>query len=152
MPTLAAQVEASLRAHTGLATFHEGRVYTRPLKRSGNRATPEAFDSNGRIKRAIVIADGGDNPSLAYENRATGYITIWLHGPDTETTRQAMELDVTPAIIGTLQVEEYEGPAGTGLELSAADRLGVRDDPGNADAILDYVRFSVAKIWSLQDD
>lgn len=153
MASLASQIHTALLEDPILAPLHSGRVYRRPLKRSGVRSTPEAYDADGRLKAvSLVLTDEGDISEMFVDNRSTGLITIWIHGPDTASTQEAILDPIGPRIARILTDPNriWIGYDGTGVEISISDRFGVREDPGHPDAILDYMRVSAAKLWRIE--
>jgi hypothetical protein len=152
MASLMRQIQEALLEDPILAAEHEGRVYRRPLKPRGNRSTPEAYDADGRLRSvSLVITDEGDLPDQRYDSRAYGLMTIWIHGPDSEATQELILEVVGPQIIKTITDPDrtWVGYDGSGVELNAADRYGVREDPGHTDAIMEYIRVSTAKLWRI---
>lgn len=150
MASLTAQIQTALLEDPVLATEHNGRVYRRPLKLRGNRATPEAYDIDGRLRPvSLVITDNGDLPDQTDDARAYGLVTVWIHGPDSEAVQELIEAVIGPRIARVLTDPDriWIGYDGTGVQLTVADRYGVREDPGHTDAIMDYMRVSTVKLW-----
>lgn len=150
MASLIQQVQDALLADAALAVEHEGRVYDRPLKKAGTRATPEAWDADGRMRFNLVIGDEGDTADLQREGITFGALLVWIHGPDSSAAREKIRAEITPAVISVLTTTLFTGQDGTGAALELSDRFGLQDDPANADAVVDYVRMSVARLWRME--
>lgn len=148
MTTLAKQVRDDLAADDVLTSYVADRIYhDRVLKKAGVRATPEAFDANGMVKRSIVLVDDGMIGDLGREDAGNATLTIWLHGPDTDRARQDLDGPIYERVIATVLDGTYVVTNGTGVEIGIGDRFGLRGDPTIENAVVDYIRCTVARLW-----
>ena len=144
---IAAQIASLLAGDAQLAAILPGGVWTRPLKREGPGATPEAFAATGQVRPAAVVRDGGETadgsgPDTAY----LGFPQIFLYAPATANGRAAVESAVA-RIVELVHGASVAGAGQTGAGLRIASRLGVDDDPALAGAVVDVVRIQVDGLW-----
>src|SRR4030095_1382445 len=77
-----------------LQTTLTGKVWDRSLKRRGPFSTPEAFNpvAPHDILPAAVVSNSGRTSDLCGPPGAyTGYLTVWLHGPEGPLASQSLQ-------------------------------------------------------------
>lgn len=147
MPSLVHQLQQDLLADPALAVHVEERIYDRPLKKAGFRSTPEAFDpETGMVRLSLVVVDDGVIGEPFRDDAGIATVTVWIHGPGTTAARETMDGPIYDQVVSLLE-GDYVGPNGTGVEISVGDRFGIHEDPSIENALVDYIRFTIARLW-----
>jgi hypothetical protein len=145
--SVTAQIASILAGDAQLAAILTGGVWTRPLKREGPGATPEAFAPTGQVRPAAVVRDGtetadGSGPDTAF----LGFPQVFLYAPATASGRLAIDAAVT-RIVELLHGATVDGAGETGAGLRITSRLGIDDDPVMAGTVMDLIRLQVDGLW-----
>ncbi len=135
-----------LKADAPLMAIATGGVWDRSLARDGWRTTPEAYDPDPPflLLPSIVVSDSGDvdDPLGALAAR-TGLVQVWMHAMNTVPGRAAINA-LASRLYELFTDAEADGIGLGGAEITIADRLGITDDPGEEQQILDYIRLQVS--------
>jgi hypothetical protein len=144
---VAAQIANLLANDAVLAAVLTGGVWTRPLKREGPGATPEAFAPSGQVRPAAVVRDGGEAADGAGPDGAyLGYPQVFLYAPATANGRAALE-SAFARIVELLHNASVVGAGESGAGVRIASRLGIDDDPVLAGTVMDMIRLQVDGLW-----
>lgn len=148
-------IAAILRADATLMALLPGLVWTRRIRRNDNPpelpptpgATPEAFDSAGRVLRCASVLNemasvDPTGPGGAYH----AFPEVWLRCLPHETEKQKLE-EAARRIITLLDGATIPGPAGEGVILGVAGRMMPDDDPLITPAVVDMIRVQATSVW-----
>lgn len=145
-PTIVSRIHSRISGG-GLNTLLPGGIWTRPIKREGNGATPTAFDADGDPLPAAVVVDGTDQqtpfgPDASFMSFPQIYIYAQPHDTGKATIAEAWD-----QMYGLLHKWRFATGNGTDAEVQVIGRLGVMDDEPGSDRILGGMRLQVTGLW-----
>jgi hypothetical protein len=150
--TLADAVAARLRDDPAAAAALPGGVYTRDLKREGPGATPGAYATappHVPVPAAVVV-DDGEQPALTGPPFAqAGVVSVWFYATRSGSGRDAIAaaVEATRRALVSWSWTTANGPPARFAD--PGQRLGVRDDPVDAQRLVDRVSLPYAAVWRL---
>jgi hypothetical protein len=154
MPTYATPARAiydRLASDLTVLAALPGGVWSRPILRSGPKATAAAFGAapaHQQLTAAVVPDAGEDRDAFGPSAAFMAFPRIWFYADDDSNGvgRTAIEVAMGAAR-NALDGWSYTTTTGTGVVLAVAGRFGVREDPGDPTRLVDWLRMQADGLW-----
>ena len=148
-PTIVTRILNRLTSDGSLTSLLAGGVYTRPLKREGDGATPTAFAPTFpyQPRAAAVVVDGTDEQTAFGPDGAfVSFPWVYLYAEPHENGKATIA-NAWDQIFGLLDGWHFATGNGTDCEVRVIGRLGVMDDPDATDRVMGGMRLQVSGLW-----
>jgi hypothetical protein len=148
-PTTASVIHARLTGDATLTTLLTGGIYTRPIKRSGDGATPNAFSTTPPywVRPAAVVTDGTDEAMpLGPDAAFSSFPWVYLYGTRDDTGKNTIA-NAWDRMFSLLHNWRFATGRGTGARVTVIGRLGVIDDDEDSTRVVGGMRLQVTGLW-----
>lgn len=148
-PTMVTRLLDFLTTDASLTALLPGGIYNQPLKREGPGSTPNAFAPTPpyQPRPAAVITDGTDQADVfGPDGSFQSFPWIYLYATPTANGKATIA-NAWDLIFGKVHGWRFATGNGTGAVVQVIGRLGVLDDPEDAQRVLGGMRLQVTGLW-----
>ena len=148
-PTTVTRILNRLTSDGSLTLLLPGGIWTRPLKREGEGATPTAFAPTFpyQPRAAAVVVDGTDeSAAFGPDGSFVSFPWVYLYAEPHENGKATIA-NAVDQIFGLLHGWHFATGNGTDCEVRVIGRLAVMDDPDATDRVMGGMRLQVSGLW-----
>lgn len=154
--TIQSAIASILSNNEELMELLPGKVWTRRIRKNDSTpesptpgSTPDAFDSEGRIRLCASVINGeATSDPFGPPGSFYAFPEIWLRCPPHDSQKRKLE-EAALLIIDLLDGATLPLNGGVGGVLSISARMMPDDDPDLQPTVVDMIRVRLDSVWSV---